>query len=421
MKNILKNILITTILSIIFVITFSLIKQLWGSQFAIHSMIFSFYNPLLKMGNWFAPIELIPFIGTYIYKAFSFNTWLFFIIPMFLLTLTYKLLFKKEMSKIAIITATLTFTISGYIPLSYTYYHITKRLLPSNPIMIEPGQIIFIFIICLLSLVIFNIFLKKLILESNALKETRKVPLLILSSAIFVIFALFIPTFQTTNYFTCNPGFITTSEPSTEVKINPSHLASVNGGYVNQKGELVIKTSYAEKKEFSDGLAAIRIDEKWGYINTSGKIVIKPLFKTGKNFSEGLSAAEMENQKWGFINKSGDFIIKPIFDYADYFSEGLALIRLNNKYGYINKSGQIEISPRYFSAGSFNNGLAPVTNNENKWMFIDKSAQIAINLRLNKYAMPFKNGQATTYDNKNWVKIDTTGKEICGGINPYPQ
>lgn len=78
---------------------------------------------------------------------------------------------------------------------------------------------------------------------------------------------------------------------------------------------------------FSEGLAAVRRDNKWGYINLKGEEVIpcqfSDKFPPGQ-FSEGLACVvdernpkeELWNCRIGFINKDGEFVIS-----GDYFSE----------------------------------------------------------------------------------------------------
>ncbi|MBU3187647.1 WG repeat-containing protein, partial [Clostridium estertheticum] len=82
----------------------------------------------------------------------------------------------------------------------------------------------------------------------------------------------------------------------------------------------------------------IEIGGKWGFINKTGEIVIKPQFDFACNFSEGLAAIKVEG-KSGFINKNGKIVIKPQFDniYDDVssFHEGLAMVNIGGKWGFI--------------------------------------------------------------------------------------
>ena len=59
------------------------------------------------------------------------------------------------------------------------------------------------------------------------------------------------------------------------------------------------------------------------------------------SFSEGLATVKL-NDKYGFIDKTGKEVIPIKYDYAEGFSEGLAQVKLNNKWFYINQKGECE-------------------------------------------------------------------------------
>lgn len=40
-----------------------------------------------------------------------------------------------------------------------------------------------------------------------------------------------------------------------------------NWGFVNEKNEPICEFIYDEVRDFSEGIAVVRIDNKWGYIN----------------------------------------------------------------------------------------------------------------------------------------------------------
>jgi len=54
-----------------------------------------------------------------------------------------------------------------------------------------------------------------------------------------------------------------------------------------------------------EGLAAVRLKDKWGYIDKKGDIAINPQFEDAGGFGDGLAPVESE-RKWGFIRKTGD-------------------------------------------------------------------------------------------------------------------
>jgi hypothetical protein len=142
----------------------------------------------------------------------------------------------------------------------------------------------------------------------------------------------------------------------------------INCVYIDKTGKEVLDPSkygystvqdgeYGSCSRFSEGLAAVTIGKNWknfGYINKKGELVIKLNDVTGDSgdsfpigqFSEGLANVPINN-KWGYINKKGKFVIKPQFDFAEPFRYGEAEVRINstdenaNTIFYINRKGEI--------------------------------------------------------------------------------
>lgn len=166
-------------------------------------------------------------------------------------------------------------------------------------------------------------------------------------------------------------------------------------------------------KGFSDGLAKITLVGKAGFINEKGQVVIKPKFKDVGRFAEGLAPFEDDNGKWGFINKDGRVAIKPSFDWALSFSEGLALVQVGDRWGYIDRTGRIEIEPRFEEASSFSEGFAVVgwydknfvwtthKTTNGKWQrnFIDKSGTIKFSKSFDGISRNFNRGMALVSQN----------------------
>lgn len=124
---------------------------------------------------------------------------------------------------------------------------------------------------------------------------------------------------------------------------------------------------------------------KWGFINRKGQWVIKPQFGQALHFSDGFAPVlfgDEETGKWGYINLRSEIVIKPQFEYAHYFdNHGTAKIRVgkvNGKYGWIDKAGQYALPPIYDFAGLFINDLAVVGIGQ-KWGVIDRSGKFVVN------------------------------------------
>ena len=118
-------------------------------------------------------------------------------------------------------------------------------------------------------------------------------------------------------------------------------------GFINKKGDLVIPYQFKEAKDFSEnGLAAVRLDDKWGYIDTTGKFVIEPKFQYAGSFRNGMARVETNDKKWGYIDMTGKYL-QLYNDYVGEFQNGFATFHKNEKVGVIDTTGKIIIEPKY--------------------------------------------------------------------------
>src|SRR6218665_3046176 len=147
------------------------------------------------------------------------------------------------------------------------------------------------------------------------------------------------------------PAFEASSQ-SEEILLAPVKTGGELGyyGYIDKTGKMAIEPQFDGAGDFQEGLAPIKMGDKWGYINKAGKMVIKPQFGGVYYFQKGRAWIQI-GYKWGCIDKTGKIVIKPQFDEAEGFQEGLAMIKFNlHKHGYtdshrpggfIDKTGKI--------------------------------------------------------------------------------
>jgi len=156
-------------------------------------------------------------------------------------------------------------------------------------------------------------------------------------------------------------------------------------GYLDKEGTIKINPQFEYAQSFHDGLAAIATTNKengetlWGYLNNKGEITINYQFKYVGNFNDGI-AKVYDGKNYGYIDKTGKYIINPQFDYAGEFTNGFAIIKQGSMYGYIDKTGKIIINPQFNSASIFSeNGLASVSSSDGKYGYIDEDGKYVIN------------------------------------------
>ena len=67
-------------------------------------------------------------------------------------------------------------------------------------------------------------------------------------------------------------------------------------GYMDKTGKIAIEPQFYEAQDFSEGLAAVRLDQtrdaRFGYIDRTGRVAIVPRFHAARPFSEALAAVE---------------------------------------------------------------------------------------------------------------------------------
>lgn len=135
-------------------------------------------------------------------------------------------------------------------------------------------------------------------------------------------------------------------------------------GYINIDGEWAIDPQFQQAWRFSEGLAAVSLDNEHGaYIDTGGQFVIGPEHgdygrcwgEEDCRFADGLAAKPNESGDWGYIDKSGAWAIEPRFAGVGVFSEGLAVVSTphGTKYGYIDTAGEWVIEPQFSQATPF--------------------------------------------------------------------
>jgi hypothetical protein len=189
-------------------------------------------------------------------------------------------------------------------------------------------------------------------------------------------------------------------------------------GYIDLLGGLKIEMKFDDALSFSEGLASVRLGNKWGYINHEGDWVLAPNYVKAKNFSEGLAFVEKEGNTWAFIDQKGNQRIEVKSGLTPSFSQGMTAVGSTNwiwgdgssvmalkdsdvnsffgfseglvptilpynakvsatRYAYADKYGIIVISGPYEQAYEFSEGLAGVVLND-KLGFIDRNGKQVI-------------------------------------------
>lgn len=205
-------------------------------------------------------------------------------------------------------------------------------------------------------------------------------------------------------------------------------------GYIDTLGQWIVTPRFDDAKDFSEGLAGVKVDGFWGFINHSGQFVIPPQFSDVYDYSEGLVGVFDKEKKFEYIDKVGNVAIKrsEIAD-GSSFSNGLARVWVNFEVGFIDKEGNYAIQPLYGNAQDYSDGIIAVKVGsffKGKWGYIDKNNNMIINAQYDD-ARNFVNGFACVTLNDKYCIINKRGnivsdrydmiREYCDGLAPVSQ
>jgi len=221
-------------------------------------------------------------------------------------------------------------------------------------------------------------------------------------------------------------------------------------GFIRQTTrEEVIPPIYDDALDFSEGLAAVCLANKWGYINSTGKVIIPLKYKVALSFKDD-QAKVYANGTWINIDKYGNqvtssktkekstaqetrditsnvkqtrtwmFSAKPSatekrknINYDKVYSpvNGMSIVKIKGRTGFINASNRVEhVLPVYDDARNFSEGLAAVRLAK-YWGYVDLNGNLAIPLKYQE-AGSFKDGIARVKYNDRYINIDMWGNEV---------
>ena len=190
-------------------------------------------------------------------------------------------------------------------------------------------------------------------------------------------------------------------------------------GYCDKEGRTKCKFIYQFAYEFSDGMARVKLDEKFGYLGKNVRMAIEPQYQRARDFNCGLApvackTSDNKDFKWGYIDKENNLVVPYMYDDARRFEDcGLALVSAGEKYGLTNTSGEIILPLEY-------DYIVLDKLSEEKPGIICKDGLIGFVNTFGKVIIPpqfertfgFSEGVAACKMGNEWFTIDLTGKRL---------
>jgi len=112
-------------------------------------------------------------------------------------------------------------------------------------------------------------------------------------------------------------------------------------GILTANGEQLAEVKFDSVGVFHDGLAVVKAAERYGYIDRSGAIVIPIQWMAAYDFSEGLAALRVDKKHFHFIDTAGTVVIKSKkYDSVGRFRNGICRVVKGGKVKWIDTKGK---------------------------------------------------------------------------------
>lgn len=112
-------------------------------------------------------------------------------------------------------------------------------------------------------------------------------------------------------------------------------------GILTANGEQLAEVKFDSVGVFHDGLAVVKAAERYGYIDRSGAIVIPIQWMAAYDFSEGLAALRVDKKHFQFIDTAGTVVIKSKkYDSVGRFRNGICRVVKGGKMKWIDTKGK---------------------------------------------------------------------------------
>ena len=217
----------------------------------------------------------------------------------------------------------------------------------------------------------------------------------------------------------CRPRFAKFGAPFFDSELGP--LPTTKGrkwGYINTKGEWVVRPQFEYAGNFHNGLAKVVVKGKTGYIQKDGTMVIEPRFDGGENFYDTITVV-LENDKSQYINTRGEILFGERFCYDWPFQNGVAegrTCKYNEEdeelWGAIDANGEYIFTPQFESAPKFLNKNAALAQKDSLWGIISIDGHWIVPPKFESAYKAYSGDLAWTKHKGKWTLTAHDGKVV---------
>jgi len=201
--------------------------------------------------------------------------------------------------------------------------------------------------------------------------------------------------------------------------VSSEYLESILKEY-KYKYKIQTLFDYMNIGTYSQGLFRVQnMDNLWGYIDARGNTVIKCSYTYAGDFSYNGYAGVQKDNEYYLINKDGqkkyaDVLRREINDIGILYNDKMP-VKFGDSYSYTDKDFNI-LFGEYEYAGSLNNGVAPVKTG-GKWYIVNENGEQVTDktfdeIYLDGKGIGFRNQRGFARSGQNYFLIDTNGETV---------
>lgn len=157
-----------------------------------------------------------------------------------------------------------------------------------------------------------------------------------------------------------------------------------------------------------DGLARVRIGDRWGYADADGAIAVPPRFDAAFDVCDGFGVVQI-GDRWTWIDRAGRLLGEPRFDRTYDFQGGVAIFQRGAYQGFVATTGDV-IADKLEQALPLVEDRAAVCQRA-RWGFLDRTGAFVIRPRF-AAARSFSEGLAAVRSGGAWGFVDPSGATV---------
>ncbi len=108
--------------------------------------------------------------------------------------------------------------------------------------------------------------------------------------------------------------------------------------FIDEKGENIFNLFFDAAEPYNEGMARVKIKEKWGLLDEKGEFILQPTYHSIDTFYEQRAMVSI-SPVFGACSFKGNILIEPLYEEITPVGNNIFLVKKDKKMGYIKSNG----------------------------------------------------------------------------------